>query len=136
MIQKLNRDALLLAKKDVYLALVALHEVNPNFSIEPMKTFESSKIIKEGENISPSSSTSNPTIDDLDDIKMKRKQKHPFLNPIPTLRDGIKKTNRKQRRPHKQLFTEETNQSAHNRTFRIAPENGTKKQTRRKHHHL
>lgn len=133
MVQKLHRDALLLAKKDVYLALVAMNEINPQFTIEPEKTFKESNIIREGEFISTSSSSSTTVvldkeedIDDLQNMKFSRKQKHPLLNEIRTLKEGITKSNRKVRRHPKQLFTEETNQSAHSRTIRIALEQGSR----------
>lgn len=108
MVQRLNRDALILAKKDVYLALLAMKEVNPKFKIESDKIFESKTIKEEGKD-KKSNLVNN---DNANQILMK---KPPLLDSISQIKKGITKSNRKARRNPKQIFTEETNQSAKNR---------------------
>ncbi|OHT08644.1 hypothetical protein TRFO_22723 [Tritrichomonas foetus] len=119
MVQKMNRDALLLAKKDVSLAAAALNKTIPDFKINEEKAYEESQIIRDTEQ-SILEYTATALIDSH------HKNNHPLLNSIVSLKTGINKSNRKSRRPHGQLFTEETNQSAGKRPTKIVPEKSNK----------
>ena len=127
MAKRMNRDNLLLAKKDVYLAAVALNKVLPNFQINDEKIYDESRIIR---------NTEESVNQDLEEMKAKvnsslkkqssqKKNTHPMLSKISNLKSGINKSNRQSRRPHYQIFTEETNQSSRNRQIRFNSEKST-----------